>query len=87
MSLVESDLNGMALDRKTTSLLIERINTSKNLIENHEWGVGLEIFLENVLEFQLPLKKHAFDLIREIFTASHMDFEEWDSLELLIKEI
>jgi hypothetical protein len=72
--------------KETEKALIKKFTTeTEDLINDNEWGVGLENLLDNIYEIEFTLDKKAIDLARDAIRECKMKYEDWAFIEELVK--
>jgi hypothetical protein len=61
----------------------EVIRDAWDLIEHNEWGVALDMVLNNLYEIHFRLDDKAVVLAKDAITACEMNYEEWKWIEEL----
>lgn len=57
---------------------------ARDLIEQNEWGIGLENLLVNINEIDFSIDKAAVDFAKDAIKACGMDYSKWIFIEDLI---
>ena len=58
---------------------------TEDLINQNEWGVGLENLLNNLYEIDFVLDKKAIDLAKDALKECGINFNKWKFIEELVK--
>src|SRR4051812_26981015 len=71
---------------KTDKELIRKFTLETlNLIQHHEWGIGLENLLTNIYEIDFKVDKRTIELAKDAIEECGMDYSEWKFIEELVK--
>lgn len=72
--------------QKTEKELINKFTAdTEELMNNNEWGVGLENLLNSLYEIEFRLDMKAVDLARGAIAECKLDYKEWKFIEELVK--
>ncbi|MBS1507054.1 MAG: hypothetical protein JSS79_10450 [Bacteroidetes bacterium] len=72
-------------EKTEKELINEFIVECAEFIDFNEWGVGLEILLDNINEIQFTLDRKAIDLARAAIVECGMNYDDWRFIESLVK--
>jgi len=66
-------------------LLKQFMADTLELIEHHEWCVGLENLLTNIYEIELTLDEKTIELAKDVIEECDMDYNDWIFIVELVK--